>query len=111
MKSSDLSSAFFHVFFLLVFFQTSFSDFAPYLITTEGSLGALNDALSSPICMARFRANIVVSGLKAFDEVCHRTHTLRFNLKQEKFITWLCPQSLSNSPIPGKSAINSVVIQ
>ena len=68
--------------FILFLFQTSFSDFAPYLITTEESLGALNDALSSPIGMARFRANIVVSGLKAFDEVCHRTKNkeMTFNL-------------------------------
>ena len=52
-----------------VSFQTSFSDFAPYLITTDESLDSLNEELPFPISMTRFRPNIVVSGLKAFEEV------------------------------------------
>ena len=52
-----------------VFFQASFGDFAPYLITVDESLDALNEELPFPITMTRFRPNIVVSGLKAFEEV------------------------------------------
>ena len=56
-----------------VFFQASFGDFAPYLITVDESLDALNEELPFPITMTRFRPNIVVSGLKAFQEVHLRT--------------------------------------
>lgn len=64
--------AFFHVvcWCLGISFQVSFSDFAPYLIATDVSLDALNEELPFPISMVRFRPNIVVSGLKAFQEVC-----------------------------------------
>lgn len=40
----------------------SFADAAPVLLTTTESLAALNEQLPSSITMARFRANIVVSG-------------------------------------------------
>ena len=53
----------------LPFYQVSFSDFAPYLITTDASLDALNGELPKPISMARFRPNIIISGPKAFEEV------------------------------------------
>lgn len=48
--------------------MVSFSDFAPYLITTDASLDALNGELPKPISMARFRPNIIISGPKAFEE-------------------------------------------
>jgi uncharacterized protein len=49
-----------------------FADGFPFLVTSESSLQALNDALilngASPVEMARFRPNIVVSGLPPFRE-------------------------------------------
>ncbi|MEM1257484.1 MAG: MOSC N-terminal beta barrel domain-containing protein [Bacteroidota bacterium] len=45
-----------------------FPDSSPYLIIGKESLGFLNDRLSSPICMDRFRPNIVFSGGKAHEE-------------------------------------------
>ena len=49
--------------------QVSFGDFAPYLILAEDSLAAVNKELPSPVTMERFRPNVVVSGMKAFEEV------------------------------------------
>jgi len=49
--------------------KASFGDFAPYLITNEASLDALNQELPMPVSMTRFRPNIVVRGLKAWEEV------------------------------------------
>lgn len=49
--------------------KASFGDFAPYLITNEASLDALNEELPMPVSMTRFRPNIVVRGLKAWEEV------------------------------------------
>lgn len=59
------------MFFVVGFFnlQVSFGDFAPYMILAEDSLVALNKELPSTMEMERFRPNIVVSGLKAFEEV------------------------------------------
>ena len=51
------------------FCKVSFGDFAPYMIATEASLAAVNEELQSPVTMQRFRPNVVVSGLKAFEEV------------------------------------------
>ena len=51
------------------FDQVPFSDFAGYLVTIDASLDALNSELPKPISMERFRANIIISGPKAFDEV------------------------------------------
>lgn len=51
---------------------TSFADLAPVLLTNTASLDALNDRRlaegRAPIPMARFRPNVVVSGLPAFGE-------------------------------------------
>ena len=44
------------------------------MITTEQSLVALNGVLPSPVTMERFRPNVVVDGLKAYDEVCVTSH-------------------------------------
>ena len=49
--------------------KVSFGEFAPYLITNEASLDALNEELPMPVSMTRFRPNIVVRGLKAWEEV------------------------------------------
>ena len=51
------------------FDQVPFSDFAGYLVTIDASLDALNSVLPKPISMERFRANIIISGPKAFEEV------------------------------------------
>ncbi|GMR46546.1 hypothetical protein PMAYCL1PPCAC_16741 [Pristionchus mayeri] len=45
-----------------------FVDLAPFMITTEGSLKALNDRLERPMRSANFRANIVVDQSEAWDE-------------------------------------------
>ncbi|XP_073249341.1 mitochondrial amidoxime-reducing component 1-like [Porites lutea] len=46
----------------------AFGDFAPYLICSEASLDALNEELPSPVTMERFRANIIINGLEAWEE-------------------------------------------
>ncbi|KAJ7365559.1 Mitochondrial amidoxime reducing component 2 [Desmophyllum pertusum] len=52
--------------------KASFGDFAPYMILAEASLAALNTQLPSPMEMERFRPNVVVNGLMAFEEVSLR---------------------------------------
>lgn len=54
--------------------KASFGNFSPFMITTEQSLVALNGVLPSPFTMERFRPNVVVDGLKAYDEVCVPSH-------------------------------------
>ncbi|MBT4035629.1 MAG: MOSC domain-containing protein [Candidatus Marinimicrobia bacterium] len=49
-------------------FEVSFADGYPYLLTSQASLDDLNNRLTSPIPMDRFRANLVVSGFEAFAE-------------------------------------------
>ncbi|MCG8670330.1 MAG: MOSC domain-containing protein [Pseudomonadales bacterium] len=46
----------------------SFADGFPLLLTTDASLAAFNQTLSSPIEMLRFRPNIVVAGAEAWAE-------------------------------------------
>ena len=46
----------------------SFADGFPLLLISQASLEDLNQRLSSPVAMARFRPNIVVSGCDAFAE-------------------------------------------
>lgn len=46
----------------------SFADGFPLLLISEASLAALNQRLSSPVAMQRFRPNIVVRGCEAFAE-------------------------------------------
>ena len=46
----------------------SFADAYPLLLTTESSLADLNNRLTTPISMQRFRPNLVVDGLEAFTE-------------------------------------------
>lgn len=52
--------------------STGFADAAPFLVTNESSLADLNGALETkgvvPVPMARFRPNIVVSGLPPYRE-------------------------------------------
>jgi len=47
---------------------TAFSDGFPLLLISQASLDDLNQRLETPITMARFRPNIVVSGCTAFAE-------------------------------------------
>ena len=58
--------------------HTWFADAAPFLVTNEDSLRALNAELASrgheAVAMNRFRPNIVIRGLKAFEE--HRLRGL-----------------------------------
>lgn len=46
----------------------SFADTAPLLLVNTASLAAVNAKLETPVEMARFRANLVVDGIPAFDE-------------------------------------------
>ena len=39
------------------------------MILAEDCLSAVNKELPSPVTMERFRPNVVVSGMKAFEEV------------------------------------------
>ncbi len=48
--------------------EVSFADAAPILLTSEASLSDLNLRLPDPIPMDRFRANLVVDGLAAWEE-------------------------------------------
>lgn len=48
--------------------QTAFSDGYPVLLLSEASLADLNQRLTAPVAMNRFRPNIVVSGCQAYDE-------------------------------------------
>ncbi|WBX77981.1 MOSC domain-containing protein [Tenacibaculum ovolyticum] len=48
--------------------KISFSDSCPIHLITKESVEALNEKLAIPIEINRFRANIIVSGVKAFEE-------------------------------------------
>ena len=48
--------------------QSRFVDVAPILVTNVASLADLNSRLDEPVPMERFRPNIVIEGLEAFDE-------------------------------------------
>lgn len=48
--------------------KTAFSDGFPLLLTSESSLADLNNRLSVPITMSRFRPNLVIRGCDAYAE-------------------------------------------
>lgn len=48
--------------------HTLFADAFPFLIISEESLDDLNSRLESPVPMTRFRPNIVIKGVNAYDE-------------------------------------------
>lgn len=48
--------------------HTSFADAYPLLILSEASLADLNSRLEVPLPMNRFRPNVVLSGIDAYDE-------------------------------------------
>jgi len=48
--------------------RTAFSDGFPILLISQASLDDLNQRLSTPVAMRRFRPNLVVSGCDAFAE-------------------------------------------
>ncbi len=48
--------------------KTAFSDGFPLLLISQASLDDLNQRLKSPVSMARFRPNLVVSGCEPFAE-------------------------------------------
>jgi uncharacterized protein len=52
-----------------------FSDGFPFLVISQASLNDLNSRLATPLPMNRFRPNIVIDGVDAFDE--DRIHELR----------------------------------
>ena len=48
--------------------RVGFGDQAPILILSEASMADLNKRLEDPIGLERFRPNIVISGVEAYDE-------------------------------------------
>ncbi|AMK78723.1 MULTISPECIES: MOSC domain-containing protein [Methylomonas] len=56
--------------------QTSFSDGFPFLIVSENSLNALNQAMQSEIDMIRFRPNLVVADCDSYAEDAWRRITI-----------------------------------
>jgi uncharacterized protein YcbX len=56
---------------------TEFADGYPILVISRASLADLNSRLSHPLPMERFRPNVVIDGVGAFDE--DRIHELRVN--------------------------------
>ncbi|GMS94934.1 hypothetical protein PENTCL1PPCAC_17109, partial [Pristionchus entomophagus] len=49
-------------------FKVSFVEQSPFYVTTESSLGSLNERLDRPVTSANFRPNIVIEGSEAWDE-------------------------------------------
>lgn len=74
--------------------QTAFSDGFPFLIISENSLNALNQALENPVSMLRFRPNLVVSGCAAYAEDSWRQ--LKIN-----DIDFRLPKPCSRCAVPG----------
>ena len=65
--------------------HTGFADAYPLLVLSEASLADLNSRLASPLPMNRFRPNLVLSGLEAFDEDhIDRVHVGEITLKLVK---------------------------
>ena len=56
--------------------QTALSDGFPFLLVSENSLAALNQAMQLDLVMARFRPNLVISGCDAFAEDFWRQITI-----------------------------------
>jgi len=50
-------------------FRTAFADGYPVLVCNESSLNSLQQTIGDDIAMDRFRPNIVVTGLEAFEEL------------------------------------------
>ena len=48
--------------------KTAFSDGFPLLLVSQASLDDLNARLKTPVTMARFRPNIIISGCQPFEE-------------------------------------------
>ncbi len=48
--------------------NVAFSDGFPFLIVSEGSLAALNEAIAYELAMTRFRPNLVVAGCEGYAE-------------------------------------------
>ncbi|XP_072967188.1 uncharacterized protein [Typha angustifolia] len=48
--------------------KTMFSDCFPFMLTSQGSLNALNEVLEEPVPINRFRPNILVDGCDPFSE-------------------------------------------
>ncbi len=48
--------------------NVSFADAFPYMLISQASLDELNNRLSEPVPMNRFRPNLVISGTTAFEE-------------------------------------------
>ena len=53
----------------MLFLQTALSDYCGYMMLSNASLAALNQRLDSPVPISNFRANIIVEGCQAFEEV------------------------------------------
>lgn len=74
--------------------QTAFSDGFPFLLVSEGSLNALNQALETPVGMQRFRPNLVVADCDAYAEDFWRVLTIND-------IEFRLPKPCSRCAVPG----------
>lgn len=83
--------------------QTAFSDGFPFLIVSENSLNALNQALETPVSMQCFRPNLVISDCASYAEDSWRQ--LKIN-----DIDFRLPKPCSRCAVPGidpETAISS----
>ncbi|MGY6276487.1 MOSC domain-containing protein [Methylomonas sp. MgM2] len=74
--------------------QTAFSDGFPFLIVSQSSLAALNQALPHPVGIDRFRPNLVVDDCEAYAEDSWRRILI-------KNIEFRLPKPCSRCAIPG----------
>ncbi|TPQ28711.1 MOSC domain-containing protein [Methylomonas koyamae] len=73
--------------------QTAFSDGFPFLLVSEGSLTALNQAMQLDYDMVRFRPNLVVSGCDSYAEDRWRRVSING-------IGFRLPKPCSRCPVP-----------
>ncbi len=74
--------------------QTAFSDGFPMLLVSEGSLQTLNQTLTQPIGMNRFRPNLVIADCESFAE----DHWRRVRINSIEF---RLPKPCSRCSVPG----------
>lgn len=81
--------------------QTAFSDGFPFLIVSENSLNALNQALAVEVSMTRFRPNLVVSDCVSYAED-------RWRLISINDIQFRLPKPCSRCSVPGIDPVTAI---
>ncbi len=82
--------------------ETAYSDGFPFLIASESSLQALNQAMSMDISMLRFRPNLVVAECDSYAEDFWRQITING-------ISFRLPKPCSRCPIPAIDPDTAIV--